>query len=93
MLLIEQSPVNANENAAVAHGVVGSDEGIVVACEQEHVAVSHIDMSLFHFDGQRQVDEREVANLHLVLQIEGACGWHVGIGVIFGEITYCDAGI
>ena len=31
--------------------------------------------------------------MHLVLQVEGACGGHVGIGVVFGEITHGDAGI
>ena len=31
--LVEQSPIDADENAAVAHGVVGRDERIVVARE------------------------------------------------------------
>ena len=33
VLLVEQSPVDANEDAAVTHGVVRRDEGIVVASE------------------------------------------------------------
>ena len=33
MLLVEQSPVDTNEDAAVAHGVVGRDERVVVARE------------------------------------------------------------
>ena len=92
-LLVEQSPVDADEDTAVAHGVVGGDERIVVACEQEHIAVNHIDMRLFHFDGQCQIDEGEVADLHLVLQVERTGGGHIGIGVILGEVAYRDAGM
>ena len=65
----------------------------MVACEQEHVAVSHVDMCFFHLDGQSQVDEGEVTDLHFVLEVERSSGGHIGIGVILGEVTHSDAGM
>ena len=50
-------------------------------------------MCLFYLDGHGHIDEGEIADLHFVLQIESACGGHVGISIVFGEITYGDAGI
>lgn len=88
--LVEQSPVDTDENAAVAHGIMRRDERVIVARKQKHVTVSQIDMRFFHFDGQSQVDEGEVADLHLVLQMKNAGGGHVGIGIILGEIAHRD---
>ena len=92
-LLVEQSPVDADEDAAVTHGVVGCDERVVVASEQEHVAVSEVNVCLFHFEGYGQVDVGEIAYLNLVLEVESAGGGHVGIGIILGEIAHRDAGM
>ena len=91
--LVEESPVNPDENLAAAHGVVGRDECIVVACKQKHVVVCQEDMGSLDFERHREVDKREVADFYLVLQIEGASGWHVGISIVSGEITHGDAGM
>ena len=50
-------------------------------------------MRFFYLDGQRKVDEGEVADLNFVLQIENAGGGHVGIGVILREIAHRDTGM
>ena len=48
-------------------------------------------MGLLDFERNGKVDEREIANLNLVLKIEGSGSRHVGVGVVFGEITHCNA--
>ena len=91
--LIEESPVDSDENLAVAHGIVRRNERIVVACKQEHIAVCEEDMGFLDFERNGKVNKGEIANGHLVLQVEGTGGRHVGIGVVFGEITYRYAGM
>ena len=72
---------------------MGRDEGVVVAGEQEHVAVSEVNVGLLHFEGYGHVDEWEIADLDLILEIESARGRHIGISVILSEVTHRDAGI
>ena len=50
---------------------MGRDERVVVAGEQEQVAVLHVDVGLFDIDGQGGVDEGEISDQYLILKIEG----------------------
>lgn len=92
-VLIEHSPVDAKEDLAVAHRVVGRDEGVVIAREQEHVAVLNKDVCLLDVDGQRGVDEGEIPDEDIVLKVERPQRWHISIRIILGEILYGDAGL
>ena len=92
-LLVEQSPVDTDEDTAVAHGIMRCNERVVITSEQEHIAVGEVNVGLLHFEGYGHVDKGEIADLYLILEIESARGGHVGIGVVLGEITYRDAGM
>ena len=50
-------------------------------------------MGFLHFYGHGEIDEREVADLDIILEVECARGWHVSIGVILGEIAHSEAGM
>ena len=80
---IKKPPVDAKEDFAVAHGVVGSDERVVVSCEEEHVAVLHIDIGLFDVDGERQVDEWIVSDQDVVLKVKRSQCGHIRVSVVF----------
>ena len=90
---IEQSPVDTEEESTASHRVVGRDKRIVVARQQHHIAVWHKDIGFFYFDGQSEVNEGVVADFNVVLEVEYACGGHVGIGEVFGEIAYRQDGL
>ena len=68
--LIKESPVDSEEDLAVAHWVMWRDEGVVVACEEEHVAILHEDVGLFDINCERQVDVRIVSNHDIVLKVK-----------------------
>lgn len=51
--LIKESPVDAEEDFAVAHRVVGGNKGVVVSGQKEHVAVLHEQIGLFDVNSER----------------------------------------
>lgn len=70
-----------------------SDEGIAVACKEEHVAVLNKNVGLFDINSERQIDERIVSYQDIILQVKRPQGGHIGVSVIFCEVLYGDAGL
>lgn len=91
--LIKQSPIDAKEDLAVAHRIMGCDERVVVAGEEEHVAVLHKNVGLFDINGKCQVDERIITNQDIILQVKGPQRGHIGVSIILGEIIHSEAGL
>jgi len=91
--LVEQPPVDADEDFATAHGVVGRDESIVVTCEQEHVAVRNEHIGFLYLEGYGKVDVGEVSDFYVVLEVKRACGRHESVGVEFGEVGHRQYGL
>ncbi len=91
--LFEQPPIDAEENLATAHGIMGRDEAFIVAGQEHHVAVRHKHIGFLHLEGNGEIDEGVVANLNLVLEEEAARGGQVGIGVVFGEVAHGENGL
>ena len=91
--LFEQSPVDAEEKLATAHGIMGSDEALIIAGQEHHVAVRNKHIGFLHLEGDGEVDEGEIADFNLVLEEKAARGGQVGVGVVFGEVAYGDNGL
>ena len=69
------------------------DISVIIAGQEEHIAVLDEKIGLFDVDSERQIDERIISDQDIVLQIKRPQSGHIGVSVVFGEVVHGKTGL